>query len=185
MAKGHWLESHGYFLLKPSILLQVLPPFWSVLAHSVRDGLPTHGCGRSGGRLVFWSGERNAPCHDLPKLVQAHQVRMGFHNMVQNLKIHWIFTHHRFHLGTVAFGSCLVALVQLVRAVMAFIENQVSPSQPVFYQNVQTEKIHPAHSGAKLHAVLPDSKSIELGFQKSQKSLAWGIKRFAINGNNT
>ena len=39
------------------------------------------------------------------------------------------------------------------------------------------------HSGAKLHACLPNSKNIEAGILKqNQKSLAWGVKTFVING---
>ena len=42
----------------------------------------------------------------------------------------------RYHLGTAAFGSFLVALVQFVRAIMAFLEQQVNKTSSLVNQGL-------------------------------------------------
>ena len=36
--------------------------------------------------------------------------------------IWWVF---RYHLGTVAFGSCIIAIIQLIRTILAYIQNKL------------------------------------------------------------
>jgi len=79
---------------------------------------------------LYWGTEFFLACHEMAiagAFVQFYWTR-------DKSKVHfpvvrgiwWVF---RYHLGTVAFGSCIIAIIQLARTILAYIQNKTKDSQ--------------------------------------------------------
>jgi len=79
---------------------------------------------------LYWGTEFFLACHEMAiagAFVQFYWTR-------DKRKVHfpvvrgiwWVF---RYHLGTVAFGSCIIAIIQLIRTILAYIQNKTKDSQ--------------------------------------------------------
>jgi len=78
---------------------------------------------------LYWGTEFLLACHEMAlagAFVQFYWTRDKRNVSFPVLRgIWWVF---RYHLGTVAFGSCIIAIIQLIRTILAYIQNKTKDS---------------------------------------------------------
>ena len=74
---------------------------------------------------LYWGTEFFLACHEMAiagAFCQFYWTRDKRKVSFPVLRgIWWVF---RYHLGTVAFGSCIIAIIQLIRTILAYIQNK-------------------------------------------------------------
>lgn len=79
---------------------------------------------------LYWGTEFFLACHEMAiagAFCQFYWTRDKRKVSFPVLRgIWWVF---RYHLGTVAFGSCIIAIIQLIRTILAYIQNKTKDSQ--------------------------------------------------------
>lgn len=79
---------------------------------------------------LYWGTEFLLACHEMAiagAFCQFYWTRDKRKVSFPVLRgIWWVF---RYHLGTVAFGSCIIAIIQLIRTILAYIQNKTKDSQ--------------------------------------------------------
>lgn len=79
---------------------------------------------------LYWGTEFFLACHEMAiagafcQFYWTRDKRKVSFPVVRG--IWWVF---RYHLGTVAFGSCIIAIIQLIRTILAYIQNKTKDSQ--------------------------------------------------------
>lgn len=78
---------------------------------------------------LYWGTEFLLACHEMANagaFAQFYWTRDKRNVSFPVIRsIYWVF---RYHIGTVAFGSCIIAIIQLLRTILAYIQNKTKDS---------------------------------------------------------